>query len=176
MNTITAARPSALKPVDPIWKAVRDEAADAVAGDPLLAAFLYATILNQDTLEEAVIHRLAERLALREAELEASHQRLREIELRQTISDERQRLMQDMHDGLGSSLISAIRSVERGNIIVWEQPLAERQKGTPLELTVRLQTKSILFRTLALFGMMAVAAALTFVAAIWFVKTRKTGV
>jgi len=65
---------------------------------------------------ERVNASLAERLARREAELEASHQRLREIELRQTISDERQRLMQDMHDGLGSSLISAIRSVERGNI------------------------------------------------------------
>ncbi|GAA4112285.1 serine O-acetyltransferase [Aminobacter aganoensis] len=63
MNTISAARPSSVKPVDPIWKSVRDEATDAVAGDPLLAAFLYATILNQDTLEEAVIHRLAERLA-----------------------------------------------------------------------------------------------------------------
>lgn len=59
---------------------------------------------------------LAVRLREREAELQASHQRLREIELRQTISDERQRLMQDMHDGLGSSLISAIRSVERGGL------------------------------------------------------------
>ncbi|MYM82474.1 sensor histidine kinase [Duganella sp. FT50W] len=65
---------------------------------------------------ELVNASLAERLARREAELEASHQRLRTIELRQTISDERQRLMQDMHDGLGSSLISAIRSVERGDI------------------------------------------------------------
>ncbi|WP_426318777.1 ATP-binding protein [Pseudoduganella sp. R-43] len=60
--------------------------------------------------------RLAERLKAREAELEASHRRLRESELRQTISDERQRLMQDMHDGLGSSLIGAIRSVEHGKI------------------------------------------------------------
>ena len=59
---------------------------------------------------------LALRLRRREAELEQSHQRLREVELRQTISDERQRLMQDMHDGLGSSLISAIRSVERGGM------------------------------------------------------------
>lgn len=59
---------------------------------------------------------LAQRLRTREAELEQSHQRLREVELRQTISDERQRLMQDMHDGLGSSLISAIRSVERGGM------------------------------------------------------------
>jgi signal transduction histidine kinase len=38
----------------------------------------------------------------REAELELSHQRLREVEQRQMLSDERQRLMQDMHDGLGS--------------------------------------------------------------------------
>jgi len=59
---------------------------------------------------------LAQRLQKREAELEVSHRRLREIERLQTISDERQRLMQDMHDGLGSSLISAIRSVEGGGM------------------------------------------------------------
>lgn len=59
---------------------------------------------------------LAQRLQQREAELELSHKRLREAALRQTISDERQRLMQDMHDGLGSSLISAIRSVEHGGV------------------------------------------------------------
>lgn len=68
---------------------------------------------------------------------------------------------------------SPSRTIERGNIIVWEQPLVERQKGTPLDLTVRMQTESILFRTLALFGMMMAAAALTFAAAIWFVKSRK---
>ncbi len=55
---------------------------------------------------------LAERLNAREAELEYSHQCLRQAEMKQALSDERQRLMQDMHDGLGSSLISAIRSVE----------------------------------------------------------------
>lgn len=70
---------------------------------------------------------------------------------------------------------SPSRTVERGNIIVWEQPLVERQKGTPLDLTVRMQTESILFRTLALFGVMMAAVAVTFAAAIWFVKTRKTG-
>lgn len=65
---------------------------------------------------EEVNASLALRLQRREAELEMSHQRLREVELRQTISDERQRLMQDMHDGLGSSLISAIRSMESGGM------------------------------------------------------------
>jgi len=56
------------------------------------------------------------RLRAREAELEQSYQRLRVIENQQMLNAERRRLMQDMHDGLGSSLISAIRSVERGTM------------------------------------------------------------
>jgi signal transduction histidine kinase len=59
---------------------------------------------------------LEDRLRAREAELTASHERLREIEHRQTLSEERQRLMQDMHDGMGSSLTSALRIVERGEL------------------------------------------------------------
>ena len=65
------------------------------------------------------------------------------------------------------------RKVERGNIVVWEQPLAERRKGTPLEIQARMEKESILFRTLALFGAMGVLVVLTFIAVIWFVKTRK---
>jgi serine O-acetyltransferase len=42
---------------------VQEEAREAVSRDPVLAAFLYSTILNQDRLEDAVMHRLAERLA-----------------------------------------------------------------------------------------------------------------
>jgi serine O-acetyltransferase len=63
MNSISISRHSTLQPVDPIWRSIRDEAMEAVNRDPLLAAFLYSTILNQDSLEEAVIHRIAERLA-----------------------------------------------------------------------------------------------------------------
>ncbi|WP_217577381.1 serine O-acetyltransferase [Mesorhizobium sp. GbtcB19] len=62
MNSVTIARPSMVQPVDPIWRSIRDEAMEAVNRDPLLAAFLYATVLNQESLEETVIHRLAERL------------------------------------------------------------------------------------------------------------------
>ena len=59
--TTQAAR-TKLQPVDPIWTAVRDEANEAVERDPLLAAFLYSTVLNHSTLEDAVIHRIASRL------------------------------------------------------------------------------------------------------------------
>lgn len=59
---------------------------------------------------------LAFRLQEREDELKKSHQRLRVIEHRQTLSNERQRLMQDMHDGMGSSLIIALLEAEKGHL------------------------------------------------------------
>lgn len=59
---------------------------------------------------------LAQRLQSRETELELIHHRLRDAEMQRAISEERQRLMQDMHDGVGSSLISAIRLVEHGGL------------------------------------------------------------
>jgi signal transduction histidine kinase len=49
-------------------------------------------------------------------ELEKSNNRLREIERSQTLQEERQRIMQEMHDGLGSSLLSALRVIEKGNM------------------------------------------------------------
>ena len=68
---------------------------------------------------------------------------------------------------------SPARTIERGNIIVWEQPLADRIKGVPLDIAARMEKESILFRTLALFGGMAVLVVLTFAGVIWFVRTRK---
>jgi serine O-acetyltransferase len=62
MNDRSALRASSVQPMDPIWSSIREEAEAAVARDPLLAAFLYSTILNHDRLEDAVIHRLSERL------------------------------------------------------------------------------------------------------------------
>ncbi|NML48469.1 sensor histidine kinase [Ramlibacter sp. G-1-2-2] len=59
---------------------------------------------------------LEHRLREREAELNASHERLRAVERRQMIADERERLMQDMHDGLGSSLVSALRAARQGRL------------------------------------------------------------
>ncbi|CAB3790236.1 sensor histidine kinase [Paraburkholderia caffeinilytica] len=81
----------------------------------IFSSLMYRRYVNAISEVELMNANLAQRLDEREAELALSHQRLREAELRQTISDERRRLMQDMHDGLGSSLISAIRSVERGD-------------------------------------------------------------
>jgi len=48
---------------DPLFARVRVEAQQAVKRDPALGAFLMTAILNHDTLEHAVAHRVAERLA-----------------------------------------------------------------------------------------------------------------
>ncbi len=69
---------------------------------------------------------LASTLVQREAELAASYQQLHAIEQRQTLARERQRLMQDMHDGLGSSLTGALRMAEHGSAVAdIEQVLRE---------------------------------------------------
>jgi serine O-acetyltransferase len=53
---------SSLATVDPIWTRVRAEAEDIVRREPELASFIYSTVLHHDRLEQAVVHRIAERL------------------------------------------------------------------------------------------------------------------
>jgi signal transduction histidine kinase len=79
---------------------------------------------------------LEESLKSRETELAASYGKLREVEQRETLSRERQRMTQDMHDGLGSSLVSALRVVEGGRLS--EADVAEVLKGCidDLKLTI----------------------------------------
>jgi len=56
-------RPVKLEKVDPVWTRVRDEAEDAARREPALTGFIYSTVLNHDTLEAAIVHRISERLA-----------------------------------------------------------------------------------------------------------------
>ena len=51
-----------LTTLDPIWDRIRSEAEDIVHREPELATFIYSTVLHHDTLEAAVVYRLAERL------------------------------------------------------------------------------------------------------------------
>lgn len=86
---------------------------------PIVLLGLFLRILLRRYLE-ALAHSeqakalLEQRLRAREEELVASHARLREIERQQVLAQERERLMQDMHDGLGSSLMGALKAVEHG--------------------------------------------------------------
>jgi hypothetical protein len=60
----------------------------------------------------------------------------------------------------------------RGNILVWEQPLADRLAGRPLELHVNFEPTSILARTLLLFAGTILAAAAALAAVIWWISRR----
>lgn len=59
---------------------------------------------------------LAFQLSRREAELAESYAKLRAVERRETLARERERMMQDMHDGMGSSLVTALRAAEHGKL------------------------------------------------------------
>ena len=61
---------------------------------------------------------------------------------------------------------------ERGNILVWEQTLRERLSGAPLRMEARMQTQSILYRTLWLFGGTFMAAMLVMASVIWWVSRK----
>jgi serine O-acetyltransferase len=52
----------ALASVDPIWSAVKADADEIVRGEPAMASFVYATVLNHDRLEDAVASRIAQRI------------------------------------------------------------------------------------------------------------------
>jgi hypothetical protein len=69
------------------------------------------------------------------------------------------------HNALPSNL-------RRGNILVWEQSLDDRLKGVPLTLEAKMETQSILYRTVWLFGATALAVAVTFALVIWWVLRR----
>ena len=58
--------------------------------------------------------------------------------------------------------------VSRGNILAWEQHLADRLDGVPIAIEVRMESRSILYRTLWLFGGAFAAAVLTLAALIWW--------
>lgn len=51
-----------LNAVDPVWARVRLEAERIIKAEPTLAGFILSTILNQPSLDAAIIHRVAARL------------------------------------------------------------------------------------------------------------------
>jgi hypothetical protein len=71
------------------------------------AAFATARSLNQQ-LEQGI--------ARKTAELDANYRQMAAYEKAVALADERQRLIRDMHDGIGSQLITTVSAVERGQM------------------------------------------------------------
>jgi serine O-acetyltransferase len=62
MPQYSGMRQHQLEAVDPIWTQVRKEAEDTARAEPALGGFIFANVLNHLRLEEAICHRLAQRL------------------------------------------------------------------------------------------------------------------
>jgi signal transduction histidine kinase len=85
----------------------------------VMLSFLYAVQRRYvGTVEQvqAENSQLQEDLDEQVSVLQAQNAQLREVERQQALLLERQRIMADMHDGLGSSLLSALVAVEQGNM------------------------------------------------------------
>jgi len=59
MATPNPAQRLAAAAVDPLWRTIREEVAEEAASEPLLASFLYATVLNHKSLDDALAFLLA---------------------------------------------------------------------------------------------------------------------
>lgn len=73
----------------------------------------YVTALSANEKASAL---LEAKLSERERELSESYSKLQKVEQASMLSQERQRLMREMHDGLGSALMSSLVAVERGQM------------------------------------------------------------
>lgn len=62
--------------------------------------------------------------------------------------------------------------VERGNILVWEQRLSDRAASAPLRMEARMDSESILYRTLWLFGGTFAAAIAVLAIIVWWVSRK----
>jgi signal transduction histidine kinase len=104
-----------------------------------LGMFIYVILSRYvgavDAAEQANA-RLTQRLKEREAELAANHERLRAERQRQMLSRERQRLMQDIHDGMGSQLMHALQVAESGQLSEAQMAVVLRECIEDLKLTV----------------------------------------
>jgi len=91
---------------------------------PFGAAFLFVSLATGAvqrflaTLNEVegLNHSLEQRVEDKASELEATYRRLANAQTARAAADERARLMREMHDGLGASLVTSLKLVERGKL------------------------------------------------------------
>ncbi len=104
-----------------------------------LLMFIYVILSRYlralDETAQANAH-LAQRLRARELELAENFEKLRVVQQRQLLHSERQRLMQDIHDGMGSQLMSALHVAEAGHLSEAQMVQVLRECVEDLKLTV----------------------------------------
>jgi len=74
----------------------------------VMVAILLDRFLDSLAQVEEVNEKLEQRVAVRESELKQSYEQLRKLERSHAATEERHRILQDMHDGVGSQLLSTL--------------------------------------------------------------------
>jgi signal transduction histidine kinase len=110
---------------------------------PLVLLAIGATIVDRHFKAVAAVERsnldLENQVAQKTREIEASYRRLREAERESVLAQERSRIMADMHDGVGTSLLSLLGMVQSGKA---ERTAIERRAQDAL-LELRLTVDSL---------------------------------
>ena len=89
---------------------------------------------------EALNVSLDRRVAERETVIEQNYQRLVELEGQRQGAEERQRIMQDMHDGLGAQLFSSLSRAERADMS--QQEMSDALRGCIAEMRLAIDSLS----------------------------------
>lgn len=91
----------------------------AAAGFSVIAAIAVLFWLRQRNLQNSLVEKnkineqLEQRIETTKANLLVSESARRKLEVAHAITDERERIMREIHDGIGSSLVAALASAER---------------------------------------------------------------
>jgi signal transduction histidine kinase len=106
-------------------------------GFAISMAWVIAERMRKDSLAlEGMNARLSQELAARDAELAAAFERERENERKTGALEERQRLVRDLHDGLGGHLVGALHMAQQGGASTEAVALQLREAVDQLRITV----------------------------------------
>ena len=122
------------------WTAQRFQLMHLAADLVLLAmgGLLTARFVRALHALEDMNQTLEQRVAQREKELAANYVRLFALEREHAAQQERQRIMRDIHDGLGSQLFVSLSRVERGDMS--SEEIAEALRRCIAEMRLALDT------------------------------------
>lgn len=100
----------------------------------LLTARFVRTLRSVEDMNQT----LEQRVAQREKELATNYERMTALERENAASQERQRIMREIHDGMGSQLFVSLSRVERGEMRTID--VAEALRGCIAEMRLALDT------------------------------------
>ncbi len=102
----------------------------------VLIWFLLSRFINVLRESESLNLQLEQRIKNKEIELTENYERLKKMEQEKLLSEERDRIMQDVHDGVGGQLVAMLAEIDTGRISQSDMRDALAQSLTDLRLVI----------------------------------------